>query len=60
MTPGFQTFAASLAVVLAAAWLGFRAYSRRAKPGCGGDCGCPAAELKEHVRSREKASGTGT
>jgi len=57
MSPQLQTLAALLAVAVAAGWLGYRAYAKRAKPGCGGDCGCPASELREQVRIHEKTVG---
>jgi attachment p12 family protein len=57
MSPALQTLTALLCVAAAAGWLGYRAYARRAKPGCGGDCGCPASELREQVRSHGKSVG---
>ena len=57
MSPPIQTLLALLAVAAAAGWLGYRAHARRAKPGCGGDCGCPASDLREQVRVHEKTLG---
>jgi hypothetical protein len=37
-------------VALAATWLVRRALAKKKHPGCGGDCGCPSAELKTKVR----------
>ena len=57
MSPPLQTLLALLAVAAAAGWLGYRAYAKRAKPGCGGDCGCPASDLQEQVRLHGKTLG---
>jgi hypothetical protein len=46
MSAEFQSIAALVVVALAATWLIFRTVSKRRKPGCGGDCGCPTQELK--------------
>jgi hypothetical protein len=46
MTPEIQTLVALGLVALAATWLVLRAFARRRQPGCGGDCGCPASEVK--------------
>jgi hypothetical protein len=46
MSSDFQTIAALVAVAIAATWLVVRTISKRRKPGCGGDCGCPTQELK--------------
>jgi hypothetical protein len=57
MSPAFQTLAALAIVAAAAVWLVMRSFAKRGKPGCGGDCGCPADELKEKVRSQAKTAG---
>ena len=57
MSPEFQTLAALLVVATAAVWLVLRSFSKRRKPGCGGDCGCPAGDLKAKVRGRDRAAG---
>ena len=46
MTAEFQTIAALAIVAAAATWLILRAIAKRKQPGCGGDCGCPASEIK--------------
>jgi len=46
MSPTLQTILALAVVVLAAAWLVRRSLAQRQHPGCGGDCGCPSAEVK--------------
>jgi hypothetical protein len=51
MSSDFQTIAALVIVALAATWLIARAVGKRSKPGCGGDCGCPASEIKTKSRS---------
>jgi hypothetical protein len=41
----------ALAIVLATVfWLGRHFFGGKKKPGCGGDCGCPADEFKEKIR----------
>jgi membrane protein implicated in regulation of membrane protease activity len=51
LPPEWQTAAALLVVAIAATWLVRRALRARAKPGCGGDCGCPTDPLKKKLRS---------
>ena len=46
MAPALQSIVALAVVALAATWLLLRAFAKKKNPGCGGDCGCPAAELK--------------
>jgi hypothetical protein len=46
MSPTLQTILALALVALSAAWLVRRALAKRRTPGCGGDCGCPASEVK--------------
>jgi hypothetical protein len=46
MSAELQTVAALVVVAIAAIWLIARSVSKRRKPGCGGDCGCPTQELK--------------
>lgn len=50
MSPQAQSIVALAAVAAAAGWLLRRYLAKRAQPGCGGDCGCPASELKDQVR----------
>lgn len=50
MSPEAQTLAAFAVVATAAIWLTLRALAKRRKPGCGGDCGCPADELKAKLK----------
>jgi hypothetical protein len=57
MTPAVQTLAALLIVAAAAVGLVLRWSANRRKPGCGGGCGCPTDELKDKVRSRDRAAG---
>jgi hypothetical protein len=52
MSPVFQTIAALAVVVLAATWLLLRAVAKKKRPGCGGDCGCPATEIKPRPPTR--------
>jgi hypothetical protein len=52
MSPPLQTVIALAIVAIAAAALVRRAVLKRRNPGCGGDCGCPANEFKEKLRSR--------
>jgi hypothetical protein len=59
MSPLAQSIAALATVAAAAAWLLQRYLAKRAKPGCGGDCGCPASELKDQIR-RHGDAGTHT
>ena len=46
MTAQTQTLVALAVVALAATWLVLRAFAKQKNPGCGGDCGCPASEIK--------------
>jgi len=46
MSAQFQTFAALFLVAVSATWLVLRAVMKRKNPGCGGDCGCDASEVK--------------
>jgi len=41
-----QTAIALVIVAVAATWLVVRAVRKRSKPGCGGDCGCAAEDLR--------------
>ena len=58
MSPGLQTLAALLIAAAAALWLVMRSLARRRNPGCGGDCGCPSADLRAQARDQEKAVRT--
>jgi hypothetical protein len=51
MTAEIQTIIALALVAFAATWLVLRAIAKRKSPGCGGDCGCAASELKTKIRS---------
>jgi hypothetical protein len=46
MSPRIQTYLALAVVALAIAGLAYRLVSKKAKPGCGGDCGCATDRLK--------------
>jgi hypothetical protein len=51
MNETLQTIIALAAVVLAVAWLGWRAFARRGQPGCGSSgCACPADQLKAQLK----------
>ncbi len=51
MTAEIQTLIALAVVAVTAAWLVLRAIAKRKNPGCGGDCGCPASEIKAKLKS---------
>jgi hypothetical protein len=51
MSSPLQTFAALALVALATGWLIWRAVAKR-KTGCGGDCGCPAMEVKASLKPK--------
>jgi hypothetical protein len=51
MSSAFQTVTALALVALAASWLLWRAFAQR-KAGCGGGCGCPAAEIKATLKAK--------
>jgi len=46
MAENWQTIAALGVVAIAVVYLVGLAWGKRTKPGCGGDCGCPADKLK--------------
>jgi hypothetical protein len=46
-----QTVVALAIVAATATWLVLRAVAKRKNPGCGGDCGCAAAEIKAKLRT---------
>jgi hypothetical protein len=50
MNTDWQTPLALLVVALTLALLLRGAWKKRKKPGCGGDCDCPAQEFKERVK----------
>jgi hypothetical protein len=50
MSAELQTIIALAIVGVTAAWLVFRAFAKRKKPGCGGGCACPSSELKSKLR----------
>lgn len=50
MSPALQSLLALLVVAAAAAGLLWRTFHRKRRAGCGGDCGCPAGDLKSRLR----------
>jgi membrane protein implicated in regulation of membrane protease activity len=52
-----QTIVALAIVAVAATWLVVRAVRKRSKPGCGGDCGCAAEDLRAKALRELKTSG---
>jgi hypothetical protein len=50
MSSTFQTIAALAVVATAVIWLSLRTLAKKKNPGCGGDCGCPASELKSRLK----------
>lgn len=50
MTENLQTLLALLVVAVTVALLVRGAWRKRKKPGCGGDCGCPADEFKKTLK----------
>lgn len=46
MTAEIQSLLALAVVAVTATWLVLRTLAKRKQPGCGGDCGCPASEIK--------------
>jgi FeoB-associated Cys-rich membrane protein len=50
MIETFQTPLALLVVAVAAGLLVRGAWKKRRKPGCGGDCGCPADDFKKGLK----------
>jgi hypothetical protein len=50
MSTDFQTVAALVVVAGALAYLGWSAWKKRTKPGCGGGCGCAADESKAGLK----------
>jgi hypothetical protein len=50
MSPAIQSLVALVLVALAASWLVLRAFAKKKTPGCGGDCGCPATDLKPKLK----------
>ncbi len=51
MSSSLQTLASLAIVALAVTWLFWRVLAKRNKPGCGGDCGCPATEIKAALKA---------
>jgi hypothetical protein len=45
MSPALQSILALAVVAFAVIWLVRRSLAKK-KAGCGGDCGCPASEVK--------------
>ena len=54
MSSSLQTIAALALVAVATAWLLRRAFAKR-KTGCGGDCGCPATEIKASLKANKSS-----
>jgi hypothetical protein len=50
MTTDLQTLIALTVVAVAAIALIVRSLAKRKNPGCGGECACPATELKSKIR----------
>lgn len=50
MSPALQSIVALAVVALAATWLVLRSLAKKKNPGCGGDCACPANDLKSKSR----------
>lgn len=50
MTPTVQTALALGIVSVTVLILVFRALAKRRNPGCGGECGCPASEIRAKAR----------
>ncbi len=48
--PTFQKYAAITLAAVSAAWLIWRAWTKRKKPGCGGGVGCPTDEFKKKLK----------
>lgn len=51
MSSSLQTILALSIVAVATVWLLWRAFAKR-KAGCGGGCGCPAAEIKATLKPK--------
>jgi hypothetical protein len=51
MTGNLQTLLALLVVAVTLALLVRGAWKKRRKPGCGGDCGCPTADIKAKLKN---------
>lgn len=45
-----QSYVALAIVLVTVVWLVWRSFGGKKKPGCGGDCGCPADEFKEKLK----------
>lgn len=52
MSSPFQSIAALAIVAVAVMWLLWRVLAKRNQPGCGGDCGCPASEIKASLKPK--------
>ena len=46
MSPALQSILALALVAFAVIWLVRRSLAKKKAGGCGGDCGCPASEVK--------------
>jgi len=51
MSPTLQSIIALAIVALAVIWLVRRSLAKKKAAGCGGDCGCPASEVKAAAAS---------
>lgn len=54
MSPTLQSILALIVVAIAVTWLVRRSLAKK-KAGCGGDCGCPASEVKERAAKIAKS-----
>jgi hypothetical protein len=52
MSPQVQSYLALIVVAMAVAGLVWRYRRKRQKPGCGGECGCAASDLKPKFRAK--------
>jgi hypothetical protein len=53
MSPSLQTILALALVAVATGAMLWRAFAKR-KAGCGGGCGCPAAEIKATLKPKRQ------
>jgi len=56
MSPALQTILALVIVALAAIWLVRRSLAKKKAGGCGGECGCPASEVKAAAATVKRRS----
>jgi hypothetical protein len=55
MSPTLQSIFALAIVALAVTWLVRRSLAKKKAGGCGGDCGCPASDVKERAAKIAKS-----